>query len=282
MNLSCVHLCYALIRIFELSTQIASYQPTTIQIVTVTFLKYSIATSYPLHMHFMTLDRFFEVYFHLRYPLIFTRRLVLGVLALIWGLSCTSGGYVAYLRHTNEARLIITPLSGQVLITFVIAYGYLYFKWRSFCTKTIGGKGSGHFRIPVLIILTFIFFELAGNTLNLVQRSVPLTSIQKGCIECLVLALYSFGGMSDVVIYVVVKRSSLRKNTVHTTPETFRRIENREGQIRNPRRGVFTRKNTQNMDTLRSTTPVICRTLNPPHRVWLPLQNIEEKCNQGL
>ena len=134
-----------------------------------------------LFMLFLVVDRFMEVYFNIRYPIIFTKRMSLFVLFIIW---VVSGAYVLVnkvlildniiLRETAFAvdNYISLVIDAIFLVTATYVYCYFYLKVKKI---TEHSRISEHdrttynniikFVIPFLMVVTYVIFNITATIL---------------------------------------------------------------------------------------------------------------------
>ena len=178
----------------------------------------------PSLLMYMLLDRIFAVYFHVRYLVIFTRKLVKIILTTIWILAATitllatlSAEIYSSVNQVTR-RLEIYNLTGDLLIFmfFVVHFSYLAYKVkqikdrdRKLCIlKTVKKKssyGNKHLT-PMLMILTYVMFKMSGQVI------LTITEIQKRGIEFRQIGalLNSINIITDGFIYIFLQKNYRR------------------------------------------------------------------------
>lgn len=221
ISLSCHHLGFATVGIYVLAVQLNGSEESTYQVMLVTFLRGTLGIVYPILMHYITLDRLLEVYLHMRYPVLFTKRIINIITITIWLTSVSFGSCHAILMHYYSlySRLpsyFFPALSCSVLITVTVTYTYLYVKWKDFkqashpkMTKNRSVR-THQFLLPFLIVLTFIVFEFLGSFVSVLRITLKLSTFEKARMRSMELSLFALGAISDVVIYVLLQRTIRR------------------------------------------------------------------------
>ena len=186
----------------------------------VLFVRIVIAFVYIATMHYISLDRLFEVYFHLSYPARFTKKVFLYVIIGIWLggllLALTLQLLMRYQYNMNEILLgafyfyFTTDVS--CIIVAIITYSYLYLKFRQInkVTKRQSQRfqnsfKSSKFQLPCLIILSYLLFDIPASLLSVITYWLGFQSIIYRKIG---LILAAFGILSNCCIYVLCNPSA--------------------------------------------------------------------------
>jgi len=187
------------------------------------FFRFVLSIQYPLTMHQLTIDRFLEIYLHLRYPLVIDRRLTAYVVVATWLVSVVVAMVImmfwAFYSTTRSIMsfvvYVVLALDLSVLGCAICTYFYLYTKYKkltrihdrnSFKSKFRKGK----FRIPLLIILTYVFFEVTA-TLFTMTRYHAVNTAYAVLYRKISLVLYGFGYLADGSIYIFFRKSLSKK-----------------------------------------------------------------------
>ena len=187
------------------------------------FVRFILSIQYPLTMHHLTVDRFLEIYLHLRYPLVIDRRVTSYVILATWLFSAAISLVIMMLWiycFTTRAIMsfviyMVLAFDLSVLVCAICTYSYLYTKYRkltrihernSFKSKFRKGK----FRIPLLIIVTYVFFEVTATLFTMTRYHVVDTArVELG--RKISLILYAFGYLADASINIFIRERLLTK-----------------------------------------------------------------------
>ena len=180
------------------------------------FLRLTIAFVYVTTMHFITLDRLFEVYFHLTYPMKFTKARILCAIGGTWISGLLFAGTLTFVSCYKDKLSEVCQFSFYFFlgadITFVInatvTGTYLYVKYRQF-KKSLKQRyrrfrasfKSQKFLLPGLIVLSYLVFETTGSFLStlMVLLKKPSFIYRK-----IALILFAMGFLSDCLIYIFI------------------------------------------------------------------------------
>lgn len=167
----------------------------------------------------LTLDRFFEVYLNLKYPIYFTKGVVRICLAGCWAIGFSLGMALCvarYLYGTNTLDVIyrvLFPLFEIIFFTVaVMTYTYIYSKYRLLLRNPVGNRnrsnafGKPKFFVPTLIIFTFFFFAIIPDQLHLFLFYIY--DIGSKLLLNIILTLYVIGFICDAVIYIFFQRTT--------------------------------------------------------------------------
>lgn len=133
-------------------------------------------------MFSLTLDRFLEIYLHLRYTNSFFVRHKLSICHASWTTMVIYFVTMSILSETivlnvglikTAFRKILMTLSAFVLVTFTIVYGYIFYKIKT------GRKRHGQNRrlkifVPFFIVLSFILFVAIPDVILVFKPSLKL------------------------------------------------------------------------------------------------------------
>lgn len=188
-------------------------------------VRVTVACQYIITMHVIAADRFLEVYLHLKYKALVTRRLVLLVVSGSW---CVSVIFAATLVTLSQTVFTITSMDRflfhlvfvadlSFLLSAVCIYTYLYIKYRQM--KATERKNNpflsnnrGFFSAPLLIILTNVLFQ---NTASFLSMSDYLSIKKNPYVRQISLLLFGLGYISDPLIYIIFNPSVVVKRVNH-------------------------------------------------------------------
>ena len=171
-----------------------------------------------LILTFLALDRFFEVYLNLKYPIYFSRKAVLRWLSACWFLGSIQGVIMVILQVVYGIRslryifVILFPFFELIFFTVAfVAYSYLYIKYRKMQRKVHSLQHTSLvFRrrkmfVPTLILFTFFLFVIIPDQLHLFMFYV----CKKGSdlMMHIILTLYVTGFICDACIYIFLQKS---------------------------------------------------------------------------
>ena len=198
-----------------------------------------------LMMLYLVMDRFADIYLHMRYPLIFTKTRVVKIVMALWMFSFVYstvysvlaiwennfrnplGAESNYVQNNNYLMLII-----DTTITVIAATTYLYF-YRKVSSimkrdksqekqRNQGMNRSQHrkFLVPFLMVATYLVFNVTATGLFVVRRqSASLNRHTKDLLLDIGRNLTSVGYISDAVLYIF-----LQKGVRNSIKSFFRRI----------------------------------------------------------
>jgi len=169
----------------------------------------------------LTLDRFFEVYLNITYPVFFTRRVVYMCLLSCWLIGFSLGILLCSLRYAigiDTLDVVFKVLfPGFEIIFFssaVITYSYIYSKFRKLSRDPIRNASSSQslkkrkFFVPTLIIFTFFWFAIIPDQLHLFLFYIY--GIGSTTFLNAILLLYVIGFICDAVIYIFFQKTTYK------------------------------------------------------------------------
>jgi len=188
----------------------------------------------------LALDRFFEVYLNITYPIFITKQVIHRALFGCWSIGFTLGIILCTLRYTmgiNTLDVVFRILFPFFEILFfscaVCSYSYIYMKYRQMSrnqAKTTNNNNSfkkRKFFVPTLIIFTFFLFAIIPDQLHLFLFYIY--DIGSNTFLNTILLMYVVGFICDAVIYIFFQKTTysiLRKklkllsNKNNVAPET--------------------------------------------------------------
>ena len=182
-------------------------------------------------MLLLTLDRFLEIYFHMKYAVYLTRKKLFYILITLWllsaGLSVTLVLVAIFVSEVLKmyALFFYVYFGIDIVITIAAVSTYIYFfvKVRSFKQKE--RKLSGHliqhkqstsnkFLVPCLTIATYILFNVTGTTIHMAiqlmeDKYAPTSLII--ALSHIGFLLMLLGWVSDWMIYIILQRNVRKK-----------------------------------------------------------------------
>ena len=215
-NLLLVELAFSLLELFDNLRKITFSRYGAVAPL---FLRFTIAFVYVTTIHFITLDRLFEVYFHLTYPIKFTKTRILCTIGGTWISGLLFAGILTFARcykdKSKEVRQFSFYFFFAADITLVINAAvtgtYLYVKSRQF-KKSLKQQyrrfrasfKSQKFLLPGLIVLSYLVFQTTGSFLSaLFFLKKPSFIYRK-----IALILFAIGFLSDCLIYIFINPSA--------------------------------------------------------------------------
>ena len=180
MNLSFAQFSFSINRLTS-AICIDRYQQEKCRYIT-SFSDCIFAMSYKFFMLHLIIDKTCHVYFHLRYPTIFTQRVLKSLLCSVWFLN-TLLGFGAVLLEIADAIsfgsiylfLLKLYLSADllILITTILSFMYLVNKVRNIIRKdhekshrvSMRGQMKHSLILPVLMTSTYIIFNLTASVM---------------------------------------------------------------------------------------------------------------------
>ena len=185
-------------------------------------LIFVLAFNYIFLMHYLSIDRMLEIYLHLKYPILVTKKISDFVIILLWLISLllTFITYLVTLYYRNLKvklfRYILSIMIWYVLCTALFIYSYMYRKWTSLHRnvpriKQSARRNSNAFLVPFLVVFTFAFFQGSGSVLMMIQNTIELSGSSKSLLECVMSMLFAFGVISDALIYIFLQKVIRKK-----------------------------------------------------------------------
>ena len=162
----------------------------------------------------LALDRFFEVYYNIRYPIYFQKRKIVGFLAICWLLGFLQFLVLTFLRfryNVDTLSIVFKFLLPGFEIVFCVTaapiYGYIYKKYRQ-ALKMVSAHQNNTFTrhkffVPTLILLNFCFFVIIPDQLHLFLFYIYKTGSPN--MMNIILMLYAIGFICDALIYTFLQ-----------------------------------------------------------------------------
>ena len=207
-------------------------------------------------MMFLTVDRFFEIYLSIRYPLYWSKKHSTYAMIITWFLSVVSGAVFLYLPQTEEHLwrlfyLYIYPTCDFIfVITSAVTYGYILRKIninkrrekvQSYCLNNSSHQSfvarnnirkkcrqkqrRSRLFVPSLIMITFILFIVLPDQVHF--YTLMFNVVLPDVAYLLTFISYSISHASDVIIYVFLSPSLKRTLMVRCNRYSGRRFRNR-------------------------------------------------------
>ena len=233
INLSCSELLFSL----ELSTytilkMLNSYKHPAFVIFDWIVILTS-TTANKLLILYLILDRFADIYFHMKYSLFFTKARVIKILSVLWVFSIVYGTVIAvltiwsngfkdpyieksnYIQSYNYFTLVV---DATITVVAVGTYLYFYSKVSSIIKRTkseekqrnqgMDRKQNRKFLIPFLMIATYLVFNVSSTVLFTVRRQhTSLSKHTRDILNGVGWSFITFGYISDAVLYIFLQRS---------------------------------------------------------------------------
>ena len=179
-------------------------------------------------------DRFLEIYLNITYCVIVTRQRVFKLICMMWIISGIYGlaqGMIVRFGDPKTAfgkafyvhNYILSGIDTIFTIAAAVTYSYFYCKIRSIRKEDKAQRKKentkcnqrGHcfnYKIPFVIISTYLTFNLTATVLFQVRRHKLWDSEETSCTSCeLLLDLARFsqiaGALSDSIVYIVLQDS---------------------------------------------------------------------------
>ena len=196
-------------------------------------LALSLLMANKLMMFHLILDRFADIYLHLRYPMIFTKTRVIKILCGLWAFSLVYGTITATLAiwidgfkdpEKEESEIIQSfnyftlVIDATITIVALMTYLYFYSKVSSIVKKANReekqrnqGTDRIHkrkFLVPFLMIATYLVFNVSSTIMFTIRRQY--SSLSEGTMTILNDVGWSsvtVGYISDAVLYIFLQRS---------------------------------------------------------------------------
>lgn len=165
----------------------------------------------------LTLDRFFEVYLNITYPVFFTKKVLQRCLISCWIIGFSLGLILCVLRYTIQIdtldvvfRILFPAFEIIFFSCAVVTYTYIYSKFRKLShdpNKSRNEKiGKKKFFVPTLIIFTFFLFAIIPDQLHLFLFYI--FNIGSNILLNIILVLYVIGFICDAVIYIFFQKTT--------------------------------------------------------------------------
>ena len=204
-----------------------------------TIIALSLSLPYYFIMIFMALDRFFEVFLNIRYPLYWSPRSTKWLLGMLWILTLLLVFVVGFQPTLDEPTLAIfcfmyfyPVMDTIVILVSLFVYTYIFIKIRKKrvgltepstknTTKvaqfsndgnirvTLSRKKSSTFFVPFMIILTFFLLVAVPDLVGLLKYLID-SSIYQDSQATYLFIFYFLGLTSDAIIYILLYKK-LRK-----------------------------------------------------------------------
>ena len=170
-------------------------------------------------MLYLILDRFLDIFLHLKYALYFTKKKIVVILAIAWTIcaiySISLGVVDSLLYPLNYPKLhrkfnipVSLVLDGLIVVSATITYLYFYFKVKAIhktergSSENQGQSSSFKFKIPFLLVTTYIMFNVVGTIVVLAGdkgRNIYLLRLSGW-------NLIVLGYLSDGLLYVFMQK----------------------------------------------------------------------------
>ncbi|XP_066934087.1 uncharacterized protein [Clytia hemisphaerica] len=188
------------------------------------FIRFSALIVFYLALHHITMDRFMEVYYHLRYTVIATKSRIIRILLVYWVGSITAGIVLITatltieeltLDKTTEYVFYFSLFADfTVLINAAFTYTYLYRKFRKLNRKAHSQRTKKNLRrtnslktpvfaVPLIIVSTYICFETIGMCLSVYGYLFEFDRFELYRKTALVLFCMSY--LSDAFAYIFIQ-----------------------------------------------------------------------------
>ena len=184
------------------------------------FIALSTIYAYKFAMLHLILDRFFDIYFHIRYSYYFTKRRMIAIYVFLWFTSAVFATVFAVLvKQKHQFNIIMSTiihsflvLDGLIVVVAILTYIYLYTKViksdeRLPQSRRVVAKRrtTAKFRIPCLIGITYIILNFSGSIMMSIFNEYHLTCKCRtlyGTALCLII----IGIMTDAIIYIILQK----------------------------------------------------------------------------
>ena len=173
-----------------------------------------------LIMFHLVLDRFLDIFLHMKYPLYFTKSRLVKIAFVGWIVSCLYAMFIIVGRKaTNSSMYKYTTFTFLIVdicisISAVLTFIYLNARVRKISSSNLATSSKYsrvRFFIPWLMILTYLFFNVSSQVL---QTIANLTLCPQNCLLLQTGTLLTMMGyISDVCIYMFLNKS-LREGLV--------------------------------------------------------------------
>ena len=175
-----------------------------------------------LIMTVLAVDRFLEIYLHLRYCNLINRKKLKILLFLCWCTGFVGAAILLPLAAVGKDSATIIfkypfpIIEGMFLMVAISSYSYIYNKFKNRNNNEIKNKNSikskfrkRNFFAPTLIICTFIIFVLSPDIANLFLFYI--TDIGSSYHANIMLLCYVIGYILDAIIYIFLQERVRRK-----------------------------------------------------------------------
>ena len=180
---------------------------------------------------YVIIDRTLDIFLHMKYPVIFTRNRVIGMICALWLLAFLSGSAtllleIFYIKNISKisfhASVTYVVIDTVLFLVSLSSFVYLFSKVRAILadinknslsqceSASLRTSLSKKLKIPVCIISTYLVFNFTGDILYLYQEQIKKKNPDHHQISILtdiVYVLWFFGLISDCVIYVFLQRN---------------------------------------------------------------------------
>ena len=168
-NLMLVEFTFAFIRAFLICSRLFQIHLTLHNTLIILYIRIVVAFVYIFTMHHICLDRLFEIYFHLNYPVRITKKRTICIIVSIWLIALLFGVIlillIVYIYNTEIISVFAFYFYFATDVTFLIhaisTYTYLYIKFRQLnklrkqqSRRFHQSFKSPKFLLPCLIILS--------------------------------------------------------------------------------------------------------------------------------
>ena len=169
----------------------------------------------------MIVDRFLEIFWNVKYPIYIKKNFIMGLLASLWILSSVLvGTFALYRDYFGPLVYFFIGLVLDMIIVIVSSVTYIYFflKVKKIRNQIDIVRNHRHkistvaiknFKIPLLMVLTYILFNVTGSFLALKASYLTADVIFKSLFLQLSDLLDICAFLSDVCIYVFLQRKIL-------------------------------------------------------------------------
>ena len=228
INLSLTELMYCMDNVLIYSVEFAT-QSTLVELKNRALL---VATSSAVMMFtmankfvvlYLIVDRFLDIFFHMKYPLYFTKFRVKCILCLLWVTSIIYGltlaAYIIIRRERNFSMIIHNYVSlcvdACVTVTAVTTYAYFYKKTRRMPKGSIGSAQNRStsfvnpkFLVPFLVIFTYLLFNVSSSITfqvwRLQERPMKESDIHPLYITAQMMAFVGF--LADGLLHIILQK----------------------------------------------------------------------------
>ena len=178
-------------------------------------------------MFHLTLDRFLEIYLHMKYAVYLTKTRLVKILATLWILSASVSITLVVISITitdvitmySHFFYIYFGIDITITFTALVTYMYFFIKIRSFtkCERQLSGhlkeskrdtSTSKKFLVPCLTIASYILFNVTGTT---IQMAMQFMNTKRPTDVIIILSNSAFlltllGWIADWIIYILLQR----------------------------------------------------------------------------
>ena len=194
------------------------------------------AAMFQFLVFYLATDKVMSVYLHLRYPVIFSPRVVISILTTLWFLGVAFSLVLVSIEarfhdHVELVEQIWTfcylSVDALIVLSFVAQFCYLFYKVKkvqfenkrySFSqTDDLKNRVAPRFMLPALIVATYVIFIL---TASVMFAMVQMRVVQKhnnnsnkndsnnnsDCLEIIAHLLEAIAIITDALIYVFMQK----------------------------------------------------------------------------